>query len=477
MKTILQWAVLAALVFSIPVVCLAEEGPGIEERLKDLEETVKNQNETINETIKVQEARIEDLEGQLAGASIKLDRVARQLQETKATAVGQTETEKIVEDALAKKKSASIGEAGWKKGFVIKSPDDKFQLKIGGRFQTRYTGFELDSKKDRSYLEMERIILAFSGYAFDPKLKYLVKVNADTDTGYDGRLNILELRYDWQDWLRFRTGDCRPPYGRQENTSCSKQMFAERSLANEFFNVDMSPLVGLDGLLLDHAVEYSVAVFSGFNSKLAAPEQFDTHPAYAGRLVWNVFGDVGTDESDLAFSEQPGLALGASYAYADNDGDTKPCLFVPATYKKISQVGFDIHRAAADAVFKWQGLSLGGEWFMQTVRPDDPNLIDTYYLIEDPMDTAFDHGFWAQCGYFVIPKKLELISRVSAVLPEEGPDSWEYGGGLNYYFHGHNSKVTVDVLRVENCAVNSSAANYKLGDDGTIVRVQYQLDF
>ena len=55
---------------------------------------------------------------------------------------------------------------------------------------------------------------------------------------------------------------------------------------------------------------------------------------------------------------------------------------------------------------------------------------------------------------------------------------WEYAGGVNYYLQGQNCKLTVDVTKINELAVQSVMANYiDLNDDLTMFRVQLQVMF
>ena len=68
-------------------------------------------------------------------------------------------------------------------------------------------------------------------------------------------------------------------------------------------------------------------------------------------------------------------------------------------------------------------------------------------------------------------------SRVSTV-QGDFKDSWEYAAGVNYYIGGsHGNKLSLDVTHLDGSPTSNSGPNFRIGDDGWMVRVQVQLSF
>src|SRR5919109_2779963 len=66
------------------------------------------------------------------------------------------------------------------KGFTLTSPDEKFQLTLGGRLQARYTFTDLDDNSnstDSSKWEVRRMKFIMQGYAYSKDLTYLLQVD------------------------------------------------------------------------------------------------------------------------------------------------------------------------------------------------------------------------------------------------------------------------------------------------------------
>ena len=132
---------------------------------------------------------------------------------------------------------------------------------------------------------------------------------------------------------------------------------------------------------------------------------------------------------------------------------------------------FDIYLYAVDAAMKYRGFSLSGEYYfrwLQGLKGIGGPL---------PITTLYDHGFYAQAGYFLVPKRVELMAKTSQIFGEFGSAS-EYAGGLNWFVNGsHNWKFTFDATRVIGSPAQNSGPNYRAGDTGTMFRAQFQAAF
>ena len=97
--------------------------------------------------------------------------------------------------------------AGYDGGFFIRSGQD-FMLRINGAMQARYvfdcisndrnrdhnsTVFGKDVGNDRSGMEFNRLMLSFSGYAWDPNFTYLIELRADDSES-------VNVHYAWMDY-------------------------------------------------------------------------------------------------------------------------------------------------------------------------------------------------------------------------------------------------------------------------------------
>lgn len=319
-------------------------------------------------------------------------------------------------------------EAGYNKGFYIGSTDKKFKLKINSYLQLMYEfeHFENSSKETKNTFRVRRARLTFSGNVFSPNFTF--KLQTDMIKG-----DILDayVDYKFNDYFALRVGEFSMPWGRQQLVSSSRQQFLDRSLASsEFVNgyevdsdgdgvVNSLKKDGRDigimghGKAFDKKLEYQVAVMNGDGrNTLNGNKDF----LYLGRAAYNIMGDYGYAESDLEFSDDPALFVGGAVNYNKR----------AISKSKVLQAGFETG-------LKFKGLSLQGEFLYRNL--DDPTA----------SKKKIDLGYYAQAGYFIIPKKFEIAARASQVF-FDGPrnDKAEFSLGLNYFLWKRNVKLQSD---------------------------------
>lgn len=170
------------------------------------------------------------------------------------------ERQKEVEQevAAAKAKDAGLVSAG-KDGFVIKSADGAYQLKVrallqvDGRF---WDGQERRPVTDTFELRRARPILEGTvSKFFDLRLV--------PDFG-EGKTTLYDAYIDWRfaPWIKLRAGKFKPPVGLERLQSASDIDLVERALPTNLVpNRDVGLQLGGD--ILDGVVSYAAGVFNG----------------------------------------------------------------------------------------------------------------------------------------------------------------------------------------------------------------------
>ncbi len=399
--------------------------------------------------------------------------------------------------------------AGYDGGFFIRSGQD-FMLKINGLMQARYVFdcisndknrdhnsalYGTDVGNDRSGMEFNRLRLAFSGYAWDPNFTYRIELKADDSES-------VSIYYAWMNYkflqeAQVRVGLYKLPFGRQETTSDQKLLLADRSMANEVFNVGRSMGVMLHGALFDRRLDYGVSLTNGFKNNLDsvdnpdAANALDTNPAITARTVFHAMYDqLGKDfesESDLEYHKKPALDFGASFAWNADRGDARNTTLPFAIPEKVrtGPGGFALSSAndtnitqfGLDAAFKYLGFSTQVEYFLRMIE-NEGSFASPWFLNTGNNGNSHQQGGYWQAGYFIVPQKVELAARIGGIWDFNGDGLWEYAGGVNYYIHGHNLKLQADVTRINESPVASSRLDYmNQNDDMTLFRIQLQASF
>jgi hypothetical protein len=397
---------------------------------------------------------------------------------------------------------------GYANGFFIASPesgtapgDAPFLLRINSRLQMRYTAFDSDGPTaDENDIEFERVRLVFSGFAYSPDLAYVIQLDGDSDERV--RVDLLDyfVTYDFghaicdcdAGALAVKAGKYRVPFHRARQDAAWMLQFADRATSSEFFDIIRGIGVGLGGTtrVLDRPVTWDTAVFNGFRVDtfaLGRVGELDRNLAYSARVTAELAGAWGTDgEPDLSWHECPAVKIGAGVAFTrvDRDDGSIEFLSVPAFADSgmnplVSDVvpaavdEFGVHLYALDANFKYHGFTLLSEYYFRHLTE----------FAGAPVDDRFDHGFVLQTGYFVVAERLELAGRWSRVvgnswtLGDTDHSSDELGAALTWYIRGHNLKFVVDVSHLNGSPIGSPTLNVRAGDDGWLLRSQFQLIF
>ena len=193
------------------------------------------------------------------------------------------------------------------------------------------------------------------------------------------------------------------------------------------------------------------ALFNGFKTSSIATTRnggLDRHVGWSLRASADLLGEFGEDgESDLSWHDELAWRLGGGTAYTRINKDGNLEFSQPdvvdmgvslASILPPEVTSYDLWLATADAQWKYRGLSVIVDYYWHTI---------TQFRGANVPD-LFDHGFNLQSGYFVIPRKLETIIRWSRIVGDSGSlggerrSSEEAGGGLTWYFNGHQAKVT-----------------------------------
>jgi phosphate-selective porin OprO/OprP len=127
----------------------------------------------------------------------------------------------------------------------------------------------------------------------------------------------------------------------------------------------------------------------------------------------------------------------------------------------------DFNTFGFDTAFKWHGLSVTGEYF----AGEADGQTSGHKLRAE--------GFYAQAGYFVIPKKVELAYRYSYLDPNRDVtnDQWvENSAAASWYINNHNLKLQADYTNVHKQAAIASTSGKNATDDQQ-VRFQAQILF
>jgi len=169
---------------------------------------------------------------------------------------------------------------------------------------------------------------------------------------------------------------------------------------------------------------YSFSVISGNESNYVVNEN-SKRMSFGMRTGINILDPVGGSLTDFAHSATPKLtvSLGSDYQGRATDAGTG----ANVKYRWTSSLGVGL---------RWAGFAVTTEGFYRKSR------ITSLGTATWARPNLTDIGYYAALGYYFIPKKFEIAAQAGQSI-RQGPanDSWELGGGLNYYIFDNNLKM------------------------------------
>ncbi len=499
-------AVLAA-VFVVPV--LADEGSSA---TGSTDNTAR-----LEAMLEAQQKKIEALEQQVVAAQ------QQDVDRSRVEQMKQQIREVLSEQEFRESLMASTVQAGYDKGFYIRSSDEKFTMKINGLFQFRWTYY--GSQKDNRYLapgyrksaragfDWSRLRLAFSGNVYSKDLTYYMEFDSSQSNGLNTRVIYAWLNYRFVDEFQMKFGTFRPASTRADVGSTSQFQLVEYPTMNAVFGGGIGTGVRAWGQLFGKRVEYYVDAMNSWGSSttqtITNDEDYytnghDTSPAIWARVVWHALtgacsnGSPAVNQhfdtlSDIDHHTEPALDFGMHYGFKDDQYDgslripyPRRTFFRQGGFGLTDSEGLQINQFGVDAAFKWQGFSITGEYALRILDVRDgqgPPYTPLFQLTGDD-STNVQHGGYVQAGYFLpipgLENKIEAVARVGGVSTLSGGQegTWDYGGGLNYFIQGNKVKLQADVTKVSEVPIsNSSYSLANVNDDALIWRLQLQVAF
>jgi hypothetical protein len=386
-------------------------------------------------------------------------------------------------------------------GFIlVDSPDAKgmpFKLVVRNFAQVRYTNTQLDSLtfedhlgnvlpvNPRNDVSFNRDLLTFAGYAFDPKMQYNVIV-----WGSGSLASVViagGISYEFSKAFVLSGGYNGLPGSLSLLGGFRDLPGIDRSMADTFFRPGFTQGVWATGEPVDNLF-YNVMVGNSLNTLNIGTKKIDTNMAYSGAVWWEPWGSYGPvfAYNDLEKHSSPVIRVGTNLTRSREDRFSDASVSSPDNIQIYNSDGVlffstgalapgvtidlaDYTMWALNAGFKYQGLSVNGQYFFRWLngfRADGPL----------PISSEFDNGFEASVGHFFLPK-FELYGRTSFVFGEFR-DSHEVCGGFNWYpLENRGLRVVGEVGRVEHSPVGNIITPYQAGMTGWMFLLQAQLNF
>lgn len=342
----------------------------------------------------------------------------------------------------------------------------------------------------RNDITVNRSMFNINGYIFSPKLGYSLKVW--TSAGAASIVVAGNVSWTFNKAVTLVAGYTGLPGSRSLVATFPYFQAIDRSMADNFFRPGFTQGVWAFGEPIK-GLNYQVMVGNGLNTLGITANKIDTGLALAGTVWWEPlgpFGEPGKSRNmydDYFSSKKVRIRIGTSFTRSREDRFSNLDQSNPENTSLHNSdgvltfstgafaPGVTLDRAlykmwAMDGGLKWRGLAANGQYFMRWLgdfEADGPL----------PLKSTFDHGFELTAGHFVIPKKLQLYGRGSAVFGEFRKSS-EYGGGVRWYFlPTERLWLNAELVRINHAPYGGAFTPYTAGMNGWTPMVQTVLAF
>jgi len=303
----------------------------------------------------------------------------------------------------------SAGKAYYNRGTRVDFPDSGFTFGINTQFITRYEYTDADGAADEnSAFSVDSARIEVAGTALNKEFDYRVSGEFTESPA----LKDAYLTWHACDWVWAKMGQYKVGVARQYVNSDTKLQFADRSFATERYNFGRNQGLSIGGGM--EGFTWGAAVFNDVSDNANTDHLWVFNARYT-------MGDMDVySEGDVDNSADHGFTVGAAYALSDGGATT---LFGSTE---------DANTLNLDAMWKYNGWSVAGEWFNTE---------------EDGGADQDENGWYAQAGYFVMPSELELAFRYSIVDYDDSAaldqtTGWDVG--MNYYWWKHQLKLQLN---------------------------------
>lgn len=342
----------------------------------------------------------------------------------------------------------------------------------------------------RNDITVNRSMFVFNGYIFDKRAKYNLTVW--TSAGAASIVVAGNIGWQFNKALTITGGYTGVPGSRSLVNTFPFFTATDRTMADNFFRPSFTQGIWANGEPLKN-VHYLAFVGNGLNTLNIAATKIDTNLLVSGSVWWEPLGPYGPPSrarnmyDDYFESDKVRIRLGTAFTRSREDrfsnlDQSSPentslhnsdgvLTFSTGAFAPGVTVQKALYRMwAIDGGLKWNGLAINGQYFFRWLNDfeaDGPL----------PLSSTFDHGFELSGGKFVVPKKLMLYVRGSAVYGQFR-DSHEYAGGVKWHFlPTERLWLNAEVMRVMRAPYSGGFTPYTSGLTGWVPMVQTVLAF
>jgi phosphate-selective porin OprO/OprP len=312
------------------------------------------------------------------------------------------------------------------RGTFVSTADGRWELNPYAMVQLTHVTSGQGSRVEATGFNLHAAKFILHGHVVDPSLTYHFQINAG-----EGRVVAEDLYLHWRatPWLSLLVGQNEVTFNRQHITLEAYQELVDRSIVDARFNLQRD--IGAVATLSDPQRRYEATLGLWNGARQNAPND-DTGYLGTLRLAYNPQGPIAFREADLEDSRTPKVSLAVAGAYNPER------IAVGQSSVPSTSTLHHVAQGVAEATLRYRGLSLTNELHVRRQAIDGA-------------PHAWDTGGFAQLGFFLVPRHLQLVSRLARVAGtvNKSDPIGEETVGVSYYVLGHRFKLQTDASHLE----------------------------
>ncbi len=344
--------------------------------------------------------------------------------------------------------------------------------------------FTLDKRND---IQLNKVMIYFKGWLFDPKFRYLFYVwTSNTSQGDPAQVVVAgNLGYKFADAFNLYAGIGALPGTRSLNYTFPNWLkYDHRGIADEFFRGSYTTGLWANGAILP-GLEYRAMIGNNLSQLGVNAAQLNNNfDTYAAALWWmpttgeygpgNAFGDFEQhEEVATLFGVHATFSTEDKQAQPGTEGFENSQIRLSDGTRIFSDdpfgVGVDIDEVnyrmiAVNAGAKYEGFSFDAEGYFR-------HLSDFKATGPLPIDELSDNGFQVQGSAMIVPRKLQAILQYSKIFSDHG-DPWDFTAGAFWFPFGRKEmRVNGQALYLHGSPVGYSSVPMAVGGTGWVFSI------
>ncbi len=302
------------------------------------------------------------------------------------------------------------------------------------------------SVKQRQDVQLNKVLIKFHGYMFDPKFRYYLYVWTANPTMGQGAQTVVagNLRYIFNKHFTLGAGITGLPGTRSVEGNWPYWLSVDnRQIADEFFRPSYT--TGIWGMgEITSKLRYQAMIGDNLSQLGVNANQLTNHfSTIATALVWMpTTGEFGAGFGDYEDHTTLATRLAAHYSRSDENKQSQPntqtfentqirlsdgtIVFTPNLFGQgLTVTDVNYNMTAFDGGIKRHGYALEGEYYMRWLS----NFRDPAPM---GIPTIYNNGFQMLASAMVVPKSLQVYVGGSKIFGKYG-NPWDSRAGLNYY--------------------------------------------